>query len=50
VVKKTRGHIVVLFEDLNQPPGQRGSSEKPSLEVEMSEDGTTVYRGNSFIR
>ena len=38
----------VIFEDLNAPPGQKGSAskEKPSFEVELSEDGTRVVRAN----
>ena len=44
------GHHIVLFEDLNAHSGQRGStSQKPSFEVELSEDGARAVRAN-FVR
>jgi hypothetical protein len=50
VVLTEDGHHVVLFEDLEAPAGQRGStSKKPSFEVELSEDGARVVRAN-FVR
>jgi hypothetical protein len=45
------GRPAVDFVDLNAPPGQKGTApnNKPSFEVELSEDGTRVVRSN-FVR
>jgi hypothetical protein len=43
VIAKGRHHFVV-FEDLNMPPGRRGSTrEKLGFEVELNEEGEVVH-------
>ncbi|WAC71383.1 IS5 family transposase [Roseateles sp. SL47] len=47
VVMTVSGHYVVLFEDLNTPSGQRGTtSTKRSFEVEFDDDRRRVVRAN----
>jgi hypothetical protein len=42
VVTRDNGRHVVLFQDLNAPPGLGSRGEKPGLEVELNEDGAVV--------
>lgn len=50
VVMEVNGQLVVLFEDAETPPGQRGSSgAKLGFEVALSENGSRVVRAN-FVR
>jgi len=50
-VTRWNGRPAITFQDLNAPSGQKGTApnNKPSFEVELSEDGTRVVRAN-FVR